>query len=399
MTFFGGGTLPTTTPIAETLANSPFCISMEPIETNSIITIKICPDRDFDKAHTIQPEMSHQLFEDEQIMGYKSPQLSLWFNGSTMSLYHSFTHQGKATGATNVEQQLSTLIDTSELATFKPIITTSLPTFEDTFSQPCPLTDDQLVTKFKHGSEEFNVYKISLIQSPELLAYHFNVETLAFFYIDEFSRIDYTEPDWNIWYVTHNNSFVGFMTAHVFFSWPDRSRVRLSQIAVIPTFRRKGIASRLLKELYDFAQSINAVDLICEEPSDDLIVVRDVFDTQSIVDSGFDLSICARDIWAPRSKMIELSTQLKIPITQVYRCCEILRYTWLSINNLLTEKELETFKKSLKKRYYSNNISSILAMSKDKRGPKLDLLVATDLTVFSALCSIIAKKVFKINSD
>lgn len=45
--------------------------------------LQICP--------TFQPGMSHQVFEDEKIVGIKDPQIDIYFNPSTCDVYIHFS--------------------------------------------------------------------------------------------------------------------------------------------------------------------------------------------------------------------------------------------------------------------------------------------------------------------
>lgn len=53
----------------------------------------------------------------------------------------------------------------------------------------------------------------------------------------------------------------GFCTVYRFFSYPDRQRLRVSQVLVLPPFQRQGVGRALLEAVYALADSHNALDV------------------------------------------------------------------------------------------------------------------------------------------
>ena len=53
----------------------------------------------------------------------------------------------------------------------------------------------------------------------------------------------------------------GFCTVYSFFSYPDRSRLRVSQVLVLPPFQRQGVGRGLLQAAYALADTRNALDV------------------------------------------------------------------------------------------------------------------------------------------
>ena len=46
-----------------------------------------------------------------------------------------------------------------------------------------------------------------------------------------------------------------------YYAWPDRKRLRLSQILIWPPFQRQGLGRLLLQSVYALAERINCVDV------------------------------------------------------------------------------------------------------------------------------------------
>ena len=53
----------------------------------------------------------------------------------------------------------------------------------------------------------------------------------------------------------------GFCTVFSFFCYPDRVRMRVSQVLVLPPFQRQGIGRALLEAVYALADTRNALDV------------------------------------------------------------------------------------------------------------------------------------------
>eukprot|EP00898_Chlorokybus_atmophyticus_P006715 jgi/Chlat1/7044/Chrsp56S06669 len=118
------------------------------------------------------------------------------------------------------------------------------------------------------------------------------VQPLILYYIDGANFIDSSDPHWELVVaiertVTNgadNTRVVGFCTYHRFYSFPDRSRLRVSQVLILPPFQRQGHAKRLLHAVYEQANRIAAVDVTVEDPSEEFQKLRDIDDYKRLRD-------------------------------------------------------------------------------------------------------------------
>jgi GNAT superfamily N-acetyltransferase len=55
---------------------------------------------------------------------------------------------------------------------------------------------------------------------------------------------------------------VGFATTCEFYAWPDRCRLRLAQLLVLPPQQRRGIGAALLEAVHLTAQQRGALDVV-----------------------------------------------------------------------------------------------------------------------------------------
>ncbi|KAL0750462.1 hypothetical protein Bca101_032465 [Brassica carinata] len=71
---------------------------------------------------------------------------------------------------------------------------------------------------------------------------------------------------------------VGFTAVYKFYRYPDRLRMRLSQILVLPSFQGKGFGSYLVEVVNKVATAENVYDLTVEEPSEKFQHIRTCID-------------------------------------------------------------------------------------------------------------------------
>lgn len=81
-------------------------------------------------------------------------------------------------------------------------------------------------------------------------------------------------------------SIAGFAAVHSYFTWPNKRRLRVSQLAVLPPFRRQSVASTLLELIRTVALEREYIDVTFEDPSDQLLNIRSVLDTSKVQTLG-----------------------------------------------------------------------------------------------------------------
>jgi len=89
---------------------------------------------------------------------------------------------------------------------------------------------------------------------------------------------------------SNDEALAGFAAVHSFYAWPDRRRIRIAQLAVLPPFRNRGIASALLEEIRMLSLDRRYVDMTFEDPSDQLLTIRGTLDVTKV---EFHLDNCS----------------------------------------------------------------------------------------------------------
>ncbi|CAI5474058.1 unnamed protein product [Closterium sp. Yama58-4] len=76
---------------------------------------------------------------------------------------------------------------------------------------------------------------------------------------------------------------VGFCTIYSFYHHPNSTRLRLSQILVLPPYQAMGHGSQLLNQVHAMACRVHAYDITVEDPSDDLQQLREALDCMRLL--------------------------------------------------------------------------------------------------------------------
>ncbi|KAL6006043.1 hypothetical protein ACLOJK_040088 [Asimina triloba] len=131
------------------------------------------------------------------------------------------------------------------------------------------------------------VFRMSLSTMPAGQLYS-RLVPLVFLNVEGGSAIDVNDPRWELYLVVERKAghmggiiskLLGFASIYRFFHYPDSSRLRISQILVLPPYQGQGYGRLLLETLNSIAIYENIYDVTAEEPSDYLQHVRGCIDT------------------------------------------------------------------------------------------------------------------------
>ena len=151
-------------------------------------------------------------------------------------------------------------------------------------------------------------------------------------YIDGANYIDNTDPKWEVYLAfVHSGTaaaekhLAGFCTVYSFYAYPARRRLRLSQILVFPPFQRRGIASKILEQVYARARECGALDLTVEDPSEAFQLLRESVDVKRIVGSSSFYVDAVEDLLSKSKLMLSNGIRadtLLLPTRAVYERAE-----------------------------------------------------------------------------
>ena len=117
---------------------------------------------------------------------------------------------------------------------------------------------------------------------------HARLQPLLLFFVDASSQIDSSDPGWDLLLAVETDKsgtcqILGFATLYHFWVFPDRQRVRISQVLVLPPHQKRGVGSLLVEAAYKVADQQNAVDITMEDATDDMQRRRDKMDLRRML--------------------------------------------------------------------------------------------------------------------
>ncbi|XP_010536846.1 PREDICTED: histone acetyltransferase type B catalytic subunit [Tarenaya hassleriana] len=337
------------------------------VEANECIKIYLASSKEevgSPEISCLNPVDLNSFFDEEgKIYGYQGLKINVWINSISFCAYADITYQSASNGAKGVTDLKSalqkifgeTLVDSKDefLQTFST---------ERDFMRKIVSRGEILQLKAINGStdrlnnisgvppSDLEVVRMSIDSSNAGLLYS-RLVPLVLLFIDGSSPIDVTDPDWQLYLLIHKKEekeeclyrLVGFSAVYRFYRYPDRSRMRLSQILVLPTCQQKGYGSFLVEAVNNVAVAENFYDLTVEEPSENFQHIRTCIDINRLI--GFDPIKPAIDsavqtltqgkiskkaqvprFIPPPSAIEKVRESLKINKKQFLNCWEILIY-------------------------------------------------------------------------
>lgn len=305
---------------------------------------------------SIQPfDLSHHFGEDGKIYGYKNLKINVWisaisFHGYADISFEETSDEGK--GITDLKPVLQSIFGENLLEKEE---------FLQTFSKECECIRTVVTNgrAIKHdGSYESDptveIVRVEL-QGPAAFLYS-RLVPLVLLLVEGSTPIDIGEHGWEMLLVVKKTTeesdskfeLLGFAAVHNFYHYPESTRMRISQILVLPPYQGEGHGLRLLEAINSIAQSENIYDVTIEDPSDYLQYVRSSIDClrlltvdsikpaiSAIVSSLKEINLSKRTQslrMVPPADLTETVRQkLKINKKQFLRCWEILIF--LNLNS------------------------------------------------------------------
>lgn len=326
----------------------------------------------------IEPVDLNSLFEEDgKIYGYQGLKITVWVSSVSFHAYADISFQSSSDGGKGITDLKSALKNV-----FAETLVESKEEFLQTFSTQSNFIRSivsggevlQQTTSNGHvrGSDSHIEATTSNLEVVRMVIgntaagpLYGQLIPLVLLLVDGSSPIDVTDPSWELYLLIQKKSdqegdvrsvLLGFAALYRFYHYPDSSRLRISQILVLPPYQHKGYGRYLLEVLNDVAISEDVYDLTIEEPLDYLQHVRTCIDIRRLlvfepIKEAVDEAIShlkqgklSKKVQIPRltpppSAVEEVRKSLKINKKQFLQCWEVLIF--LSLDPI--DKYIEDF--------------------------------------------------------
>ncbi|XP_033732888.1 histone acetyltransferase type B catalytic subunit-like [Pecten maximus] len=290
-----------------------------------------------DDSTTFLPDMSHQLFGDqESIFGYKDLVVEMFYSAARLTTFVNMKYSDKVTPQRfdgiqpdNVMGTLNRKLPAGYL-TNKDMFLASLEK-DATFKPYGEMIHSYKVIK-DNQERNFEIYKTD-ISPPGFQEYHEHLQTFILFFIDAASYIDVDDDRWMFYllferYKVDGNpvyAIAGYMTVYNYYAYPEKVRPRISQVLVLPPFQKQGHGCHMVQTFYNDCYTRSEVmDITVEDPSENFQRLRDFIDARNCMSLPSYESSKLRDGFS-EDMAKEAREKLKLNKRQSRRIYEILR--------------------------------------------------------------------------
>jgi len=376
-------------PSSETNNNDEFSSSWDNCANDCIHFKLVRTAADIsDESKTFHPLYSHQLFDEEKILGYKKLKINMFFSATALNCYLDiFFEEHNRAISTDIKgilmrkifqpqqwQLISNLDDFLKLAENE--VQTFSPPGELVYSYDVPDPQENKVQQYQEVSTRYEIYKGKPCDTA-ISSFHKRMEPFILFFIDGSSFIDRDDLAWELYFVFQKqirNSiedyrFIGFSSVYDFYCYPDKIRRRISQLLILPPYQKSGHGSHLLNAIYNCSKTSDVRDITVEEPNLDFSRMRDSVDIVNILKIG---KFRERPLKPLDSSIIEeIREKLKLRKEQVEHCYDILL---LSTVNRHNEEEYKRYRLAIKRKLFKKFQDILSAFEGAEQKAELDKL-------------------------
>uniref|UniRef100_A0ACD5YGH2 Uncharacterized protein n=1 Tax=Avena sativa TaxID=4498 RepID=A0ACD5YGH2_AVESA len=304
---------------------------------------------------SIEPfDLNHFFGEDGKIYGYTDLKINVWISAISLHAYAEISFKeisdgGK--GITDLKPVLQNIFGENLVEKDE---------FLETFSKECHYISEVMKngTSIKHdaSNEDDLAVEIVRVELQGAAAFLYSrLISLVLLLVEGSTPIDITEDGWEMLLTVKKAApessaskfqLLGFAAVHHFYHYPESTRLRISQILVLPPYQGEGHGRRLLESINSIAESENIYDVTIEDPSDYLQYVRSSIDClrlltfEPIKPALGDMVLSLEEtnlskrtrslVMVPPADLAEMvRLKLKINKKQFLRCWEILIYQHL----------------------------------------------------------------------
>jgi len=143
---------------------------------------------------------------------------------------------------------------------------------------------DNVIKKSKFNDQEQIVYEIRVgsFADPEMREFHLRLQFFVLLYIESSSFLDVSDEIWEVMTISKrckgSYQTLGYLTLYKFFAFPDKKRLRISQVIIFPPFQRQGLGFEALQHAYNMAKYRDFIEVNVEDPGEGFQQLRDTTD-------------------------------------------------------------------------------------------------------------------------
>jgi histone acetyltransferase 1 len=323
---------------------------------------------------SFHPEFTHQIFgDDESIFGYKSLSVEYMLTPGSLHAFIGLSYKEKIAPRKFGGIESDDVYAQLDAFGCSPGYDKDLKSFASKITQDKQFKPfGKKVWEYSVQSGEYEIYKVdsSCTSSPAFISYLVRVQTILAFFIETFSFLDSSDPQWSHFFVYERQRqqqdddedryvTMGYASIYNFYSFPDRVRERISQVLIFPQYQHAGHGAQLVQAIYsDAIESSQVTDVTAEDPSSEFVSLRDFVTTKMCLqlDSKFKdkQKLIEGDTKFVNELIATAKRQFKMPKLQSLRCYEIVRLAAVTNRDNQQEEEEEWNKMRLdiKKRLY-----------------------------------------------
>ncbi|KAM5547478.1 histone acetyltransferase type B catalytic subunit [Rosa sericea] len=231
-------------------------------------------------------DLNNFFEEDGKIYGYKGLKITIWVSSISFDAYADIAFESTADGGKGITDLKSALEKV-----FGETLVDSQEQFLQTFSTQrnfirSIISNGEVLQHKASSTSDVEVIRMVVGKTAAGPLYS-RLIPLVFLLVDGASPIDVLDPSWELYLLVEKktdeqgdiyNILLGFTALYRFYHYPDSSRLRLSQILVLPPYQHKGYGRYILEVLNHVAVSEDIYDFTVEEPLDYFQHVRTCVD-------------------------------------------------------------------------------------------------------------------------
>ncbi|KAK9497904.1 hypothetical protein O3M35_003805 [Rhynocoris fuscipes] len=334
------------------------------VDGNDSMEIKLIrnPDDLHSDSCSFKPDMCHQIFvPDEQIFGYKGLKIKLYYTAGNLTTYVGMEYEERISAPgmepDDVMKSLRKVILTPFETNFSEF--ERLLEADDTFRPHGELIHSCTVGD-SNNPRTLEIY-VNTTSDSAFLEYYKRAQTFVLLYIDAANYVNPDDGDW-IFFLVYEKyrsvdmsvkyGLVGYASVYEYYAYPANIRPRMSQILVLPPFRRMGICVKLINAIYQYYVPNNrVVDITVESPSVEFQRVRDYVDCINCMTLD-EFSSNKLRCGINQDMFTQAKNKFKINRKQILRVYEILRLYYTNLHN---DKEYKAYLHELKERRLKPN--------------------------------------------